>query len=65
MREARSRARADAAASAEAMRRLARETAEFLRVATQRDPSLRDAGRRCAAAISRSRRTAATQKTGT
>jgi PleD family two-component response regulator len=52
LREARSRARADAAASAESMRRLARETADFLRIATQADPSLRDAGRRCAAAIS-------------
>ena len=52
LREARSRARADAAASGEAMRKLARETADFLRIATQRDPSLRDAGRRCAVAIS-------------
>jgi DNA-binding response OmpR family regulator len=52
LRDARARARADAAASGEAMRKLAQQTAEFLRIATQRDPSLRDAGRRCAAAIS-------------
>jgi len=64
LREARSRARADAAASAESMRRLARETAEFLRIATQADPSLRDAGRRCAAAISEAAEPPA-RKTGT
>jgi PleD family two-component response regulator len=64
LREARSRARADAAASAEAMRRLARETADFLRIATQSDPSLRDAGRRCAAAISEAAEPPA-RKTGT
>ncbi len=64
LREARSRARSDAAASAEAMRRLARETAEFLRIATQSDPSLRDAGRRCAAAISEAAEPP-TRKTGT
>jgi PleD family two-component response regulator len=63
LREARSRARADAAASAESMRRLARETAEFLRLATQADPSLRDAGRRCAAAISEAAEPV--QRTGT
>jgi PleD family two-component response regulator len=62
LREARSRARSDAVASGEAMRRLAQETAEFLRIATQRDPSLRDAGRRCATAISEAAAPAARAK---
>ena len=65
LREARAGARADAAASSEAMRKLAQETAEFLRIATHRDPSLRDAGRRCAAAISEAAEPAAARLTGT
>jgi len=52
LREARTKARAEAGDAAAAMRKLAQETAEFLRVAAIRDPSLREAGRRFAAAIS-------------
>ena len=51
LRQARARARADAGAAHEAMRRLARETAKFMAVATARDPALKIAGRGCAEAI--------------
>ncbi|HEX8234230.1 MAG TPA: response regulator [Caulobacteraceae bacterium] len=51
LRQARARARADAAASHDAMRKLAIETARFMAVATERDPGLKEAGRQCADVI--------------
>lgn len=52
LRDARSRARAEASEAAAAMRKLAQETAQFLRAAASHDPAVRDAGRRFAQAIS-------------